>query len=89
MANLGPSGGYNLKIVAAGPIDFGGWDVASGDVNHDGLDDIIVGTPGVSPSTITNTTPVLSPGLSTLPPSARLPAGPIVGQPMSGLAGQA
>lgn len=49
-------GGYNLKIVAAGPIDFGGWDVASSDVNNDGLDDIIIGTPGVSSNPVTDTT---------------------------------
>lgn len=48
-------GGYNLRVIAAGPVDFGGWDVASGDINNDGLDDLIMGMPGVSASPITDT----------------------------------
>jgi hypothetical protein len=35
--------GYNLKAVSAWQKDYGGWDVAAGDVNGDGLDDVIFG----------------------------------------------
>jgi PKD repeat protein len=47
--------GYNLEFVGAGPDGFLGWDVATGDVNGDGIDDLIVGAHLASVDTMTST----------------------------------
>jgi PKD repeat protein len=47
--------GYNLKIVAAWEKDHGGWDVAAGDVNGDGIADTIVSSIRASVDPVTST----------------------------------
>jgi len=52
-----PNDGYNLKAVSAWVADHGGWDVAAGDVNGDGVDDLIVGMPRASVAPIESVHP--------------------------------
>jgi hypothetical protein len=47
--------GYNLKFVGAWTDDHFGWDVATGDVNGDNIDDVIIGSPLASVDTVTDT----------------------------------
>jgi hypothetical protein len=47
--------GYNLKLVSAWVADNGGWDVATGNINGDDKDDLIVGMPFASVDPVTDT----------------------------------
>jgi PKD repeat protein len=47
--------GHNLKLVGAWTSDHLGWELATGDVNGDGIDDMIIGAPMASVDTVTNT----------------------------------
>jgi hypothetical protein len=53
--DLYASNGFNLKVVGAWVTDNAGWDVAAGDVNGDGIDDLLVGNPHASVDPITST----------------------------------
>jgi len=47
--------GYNLEFAGACILNHLGWDVATGDVNGDGIDDLIAGAPRASVDTVTDT----------------------------------
>jgi len=47
--------GFNIKAIAAWVADAGGWDVASGDINGDNIDDLIMGSPFASVDPVTDT----------------------------------
>jgi hypothetical protein len=49
--------GFNLKAVSAWKSDYGGWDVATGDVNGDGIGDLILGSYRASVKPVTSPYP--------------------------------